>query len=106
RVRRLFGQPVGQVVSMGVVVNQDTPMNGDSRVARHDRFASHGSSQRNIPSQLLRIAREQPGQFWTQLPVVILTVAYTLSTFVVHRPPSGYSGYWDGWISNAAGILP
>ncbi len=65
-----------------------------------------GHAEKNIPSRLLHIAREQPGQFWTQLPVVVLTVAYTLSTFVVHRPRSGYSGYWDGWVSNAAGILP
>ncbi len=106
---------------MGVVVSQDTQSDlGDGttistsittasrfhRGASHDRFASNGTQRRNIPSRLLEIARDQPGQFWTQLPVVVLTVAYTLSTFVVHRPQSGYSGYWDGWVSNAAGILP
>ena len=35
-----------------------------------------------------------------------LAIAYGVSTFVVHRPPSGYNTIWDGWIYTAAETLP
>ncbi len=35
-----------------------------------------------------------------------LAIVYGVSTFVVHRPPSGYNTIWDGWIYTAAETLP
>jgi len=33
-------------------------------------------------------------------------IAYGVSTLVVHRPPSGYNTFWDGWVQNIASALP
>lgn len=33
-------------------------------------------------------------------------IAFCVSTFVVNRPPSGYSTIWDGWIYTIAETLP
>jgi len=38
--------------------------------------------------------------------ILALVVAYGVSTFVVHRPPSGYNTIWDGWIYTIAETLP
>ncbi|MFI5051878.1 MAG: putative bifunctional diguanylate cyclase/phosphodiesterase [Acidimicrobiales bacterium] len=62
--------------------------------------------RRGLLARTLRRLYDQPGQFWTQLPALLLTIAYVGSTFLMHRPRSGYSGYWDGWVSNTAAILP
>lgn len=67
---------------------------------------SNGILSRKHLHQLLKSFRDQPGQSWTQVLAVVFTVAYTVSTFVMHRSGSGYSGYWDGWVSNTAGLLP
>ena len=36
----------------------------------------------------------------------MLVIAYGVSTLVVHRPPSGYNTFWDGWVENIASVLP
>ena len=38
--------------------------------------------------------------------IAIPVIAYGFSTFLVHRPPSGYNTIWDGWIYNIAQSLP
>jgi diguanylate cyclase (GGDEF)-like protein len=38
--------------------------------------------------------------------IAVLVVAYGVSTLVVHRPPSGYNTFWDGWVENIASVLP
>ena len=50
--------------------------------------------------------RSSPAQFWTQLLAAAVVLAYTASTVLVARPPSGYDSIWDGWIGNIASILP
>src|SRR5580658_4084256 len=41
-----------------------------------------------------------------QAVIAAIMVAYGVSTLVVHRPPSGYNTFWDGWVQNIAGALP
>jgi diguanylate cyclase (GGDEF)-like protein len=38
--------------------------------------------------------------------IAAVVVSYGLSTFVVHRPPSGYNTIWDGWDYTIAETLP
>ena len=38
--------------------------------------------------------------------IALLVIAYGVSTLVVHRPPSGYNTFWDGWVQNIASALP
>jgi diguanylate cyclase len=38
--------------------------------------------------------------------IAVLVIAYGVSTLVVHRPPSGYNTFWDGWVENIASVLP
>jgi diguanylate cyclase len=38
--------------------------------------------------------------------IVVMVIAYGVSTLVVHRPPSGYNTFWDGWVENIASVLP
>jgi hypothetical protein len=38
--------------------------------------------------------------------ILAFVVAYGVSTFVVHRTPSGYNTVWDGWIYTIAETLP
>src|SRR3984885_4300542 len=38
--------------------------------------------------------------------IAVIIVAYGVSTLVVHRPPSGYNPFWDGWVQNIASALP
>ena len=45
-------------------------------------------------------------QLWWQLVTAGVVVAYVVSLFVVPRPTTGYLSVWDGWIANAASILP
>jgi diguanylate cyclase len=45
-------------------------------------------------------------QFWSQLVCAVVVLAYTASTVLVGRPPSGYDSFWDGWLGNLATILP
>jgi diguanylate cyclase (GGDEF)-like protein len=37
--------------------------------------------------------------------IALIMVAYGVSTLVVHRPPSGYNTFWDGWVQNIASAL-
>jgi predicted signal transduction protein with EAL and GGDEF domain len=37
--------------------------------------------------------------------IAVPVVAYGVSTFVVHRPASGYNTIWDGWVYNIAQFL-
>jgi diguanylate cyclase (GGDEF)-like protein len=41
-----------------------------------------------------------------QVVIALVIVAYGVSTLVVHRPPSGYNTFWDGWVQNIASALP
>ena len=44
---------------------------------------------------------------WSVLAVTaVIMIAYGVSTLVVHRPPSGYNTFWDGWVQNIASALP
>src|SRR5271154_2640915 len=45
-------------------------------------------------------------EWWLQAVIAVIMVAYGVSTLVVHRPPSGYNTFWDGWVENIAGALP
>jgi diguanylate cyclase (GGDEF)-like protein len=38
--------------------------------------------------------------------IAVIVIAYGVSTLVVHRPPSGYNTFWDGWVENIASVLP
>src|ERR1700683_2710086 len=44
--------------------------------------------------------------WWLQGLIAAIMVAYGVSTLVVHRPPSGYNTFWDGWVQNIASALP
>jgi diguanylate cyclase (GGDEF)-like protein len=45
-------------------------------------------------------------EWWLQVAIALIVVAYGVSTLVVHRPPSGYNTLWDGWVQNIASALP
>ena len=45
-------------------------------------------------------------EWWLQLLILALVVAFGVSTFVVHRPASGYNSIWDGWVYTFAESLP
>jgi hypothetical protein len=45
-------------------------------------------------------------EWWLQAVIAAVVVAYGVSTLVVHRPPSGYNTFWDGWVQNIASALP
>jgi diguanylate cyclase (GGDEF)-like protein len=47
-----------------------------------------------------------PRELGMQGVIAGLVIVYGVSTFVVHRPPSGYSTIWDGWIYTVAETLP
>jgi diguanylate cyclase (GGDEF)-like protein len=38
--------------------------------------------------------------------IAVAVIAFAVSTFVVHRPSSGYNTIWDGWVYNIAQMLP
>jgi diguanylate cyclase len=44
--------------------------------------------------------------WWLQGFIALTMVAYGVSTLIVHRPPSGYNTFWDGWVQNIASALP
>ncbi|HUB71160.1 MAG TPA: EAL domain-containing protein [Acidimicrobiales bacterium] len=41
-----------------------------------------------------------------QALIAALVLAYGVSTLAVHRPPSGYTTIWDGWVYTFAEALP
>jgi diguanylate cyclase len=45
-------------------------------------------------------------EWWLQVVIAAIVLAYGVSTLVVHRPPSGYNTFWDGWVQNIASALP
>jgi diguanylate cyclase (GGDEF)-like protein len=45
-------------------------------------------------------------QFWWQLATGATVLLYLYSLAFVHRPPSGYLSFWDGWVGNIACTLP
>ncbi len=45
-------------------------------------------------------------EWWLQGLIALTMVVYGVSTLVVHRPPSGYNTFWDGWVQNIASALP
>jgi diguanylate cyclase (GGDEF)-like protein len=47
-----------------------------------------------------------PREWCLQGTILAGVIAYAISTFVVHRPPSGYNTIWDGWIYNIIQMLP
>ncbi|MGP8010378.1 MAG: putative bifunctional diguanylate cyclase/phosphodiesterase, partial [Acidimicrobiales bacterium] len=60
--------------------------------------------------RLVTVARKAVGsvrpEWWLQGVIAAIVVAYGVSTLVVHRPPSGYNTFWDGWVQNVASALP
>jgi len=60
--------------------------------------------------RLVSAARKALGslrpEWWLQVVIAAIVVAYGVSTLVVHRPPSGYNTFWDGWVQNIASALP
>jgi diguanylate cyclase (GGDEF)-like protein len=60
--------------------------------------------------KLVRVTRKGLGsirpEWWLQVFIGVVVVAYGVSTVVVHRPPSGYNTFWDGWVQNIASALP
>jgi len=83
----------------------DRPRRSDSRPSLSVPRAPAAPARARLAGAARRIY-DQPSQFWTQLAAAVLTLAYVASLFVMHRPKSGYSGYWDGWVSNTASIAP
>ncbi len=57
----------------------------------------------SVASMRLRSIRPE---WWLQVVIAAMIVAYGVSTLVVHRPLSGYNTFWDGWIQNITGALP
>ena len=47
-----------------------------------------------------------PREWWLQGTIAVAVIAFAVSTFVVHRPSSGYNTIWDGWVYNIAQMLP
>ncbi|HEV3212228.1 MAG TPA: EAL domain-containing protein [Acidimicrobiales bacterium] len=95
-----------------VVTSPDVPANDRPQRAR-GRVAPPppaGAPRRVAGSRALQRLRScaaaAPAQFWSQLVTAVVVVAYTASTVLVARPPSGYDSLWDGWIGNLASILP
>jgi diguanylate cyclase (GGDEF)-like protein len=82
---------------------------------RSRRGAPHRATTNDAPSEgtfaalaaRLRasLAASRP-QLVSQVLVAVVLLAYTTSTVVVHRPPSGYDSIWDGWFGNFATLLP
>jgi diguanylate cyclase len=60
--------------------------------------------------RLISVARKTLGfirpEWWLQVAIGVVVVAYGVSTLVVHRPPSGYNTFWDGWMQQIASALP
>jgi diguanylate cyclase len=63
------------------------------------RGPEHGSDTGDLVHAL-------PSEWWLQGVIALFVLAYAVSTFVVHRPPSGYNTIWDGWVENVASTLP
>jgi diguanylate cyclase len=53
-----------------------------------------------------RALRSIRSEWWLQAVIAAIIVTYGVSTLVVHRPPSGYNTFWDGWVQNIASALP
>jgi diguanylate cyclase (GGDEF)-like protein len=67
----------------------------------------HAAADRAPATERLRaFVASSPAQFWSQIVTAAVVLAYTASTLLVARPPSGYDSVWDGWIGNLATILP
>jgi diguanylate cyclase (GGDEF)-like protein len=45
-------------------------------------------------------------EWWLQIGIAAIVIAYGVSTLVVRRPASGYNTFWDGWVQNIASALP
>ena len=59
--------------------------------------------RRAVLTQVLGSSRSV---WWLQGVIAAVVIAYGVSTLVVHRPPSGYNTFWDGWVQNIASALP
>jgi diguanylate cyclase (GGDEF)-like protein len=60
--------------------------------------------------RFISVARKALGavrpEWWMQVVIGMVVLAYGVSTLVVHRPSSGYNTFWDGWVQNIASALP
>src|SRR5579863_1333997 len=61
---------------------------------------------RRLESIAKRDLKSVRPEWWLQAVIAMIVVAYAVSTFVVHRPTSGYNTFWDGWVQNIASALP
>jgi diguanylate cyclase (GGDEF)-like protein len=59
-----------------------------------------------ITSVAKRVVGSSRSEWRLQAVIAAVIVAYGVSTLVVHRPPSGYNTFWDGWVQNIASVLP
>ena len=82
--------------------------------ARRRQFVSYVRRKANVTikpepiasdgdTALLPLWRRQIG--W-QLVATVTVLAYAVSLVTVHRPASGYNGFWDGWVCAIAVLLP
>jgi diguanylate cyclase (GGDEF)-like protein len=49
---------------------------------------------------------EVRSQFWWQIATAATVLIYLASLAFMHRPPNGYSSFWDGWVGNIACTMP
>jgi diguanylate cyclase (GGDEF)-like protein len=53
-----------------------------------------------------RAVYRDKSQFWWQLATAAVALLYLASLAFIHRPPSGYLSFWDGWVGNIACTMP
>lgn len=72
-----------------------------------DGFVETASSPRTPTGapRRRRVTFDQSQRTW-QLASAIAAIAYVASLVLVHRPPSGYLTFWDGWVYNISFTLP
>src|SRR5580658_9202618 len=69
-------------------------------------LAGHPVTRRGRRAALLRAVGPIRSEWCLQGLIAAAVIAYGVSTLVVHRPPSGYNTFWDGWVQNIASALP
>ena len=80
-----------------------------SRRASFMGASSLGGRRATTPgprAALSRALASLRSEWWLQGLIAVTVIAYGVSTLVVHRPPSGYNTFWDGWVENIASALP
>ena len=91
----------GSAVARGV----KRPPGAPALTGRSSLIGHRGRTARHNAALSKTLGRIRP-EWWLLGLIAVTMVAYGVSTLVVHRPPSGYNTFWDGWIQNIAGALP